>query len=738
MLRKATEVPRSETIVPRVKEELIPSAAQVTKSTPAVSAVSADPKKLDLIAKKKKVEQSKRLFGLVALFMFGILLLFFIAFLLIYTVTSPENNPFIRLFGLQVEEWIPFLINLISFFFGLAVLIAFFVGLVGVFKFAMSPKDDMVARRKGIAMSMIGSMVLIILIVVWMFTYVWLDGKRALYVNSGPVDYIATSPEMVTGLTAPMVVEFDASPVEDAVNPIQKEILSYVWHFGDGAKQTGQKVSHEYLRKGEVDGSYTVTLSVRYRDLKTGEEAIEDFHKTIVFDNEKVAAAFTMDKETGAYPLEIAFDASESIDPDGTIIDYLWDFDSDGDYDDGAGVKVNYTFTQMGEYTAKLKVVDDSKDFALAEKQVIVTDSLEPRAIIDVLDHPTGKYYINTEYTFDASGSTSPRGPIVKYKWDLGDGTTGTTRTFSHTFTRLGTYIVQLEVEDIEKNKTFSSIEVEVSKPDSAPTAVIEPTPGFTDSKGTYLEGTVPFEVSFSALKSSDPDDDIVEYEWDFDGDGTIDSAGAVVSYQYATVGEFSTVLYVIDAAGNKTSRNVRVVVEKQGLRAYMTASVVEGEVPLQVTFDASASSYPEGKIISYQWNFGDGSAPRFGDSKISYEYTRIGEFAAVVTVKADDGAQESSTVNVNIRPVSVRACFEADNESGSAPLTVIFRTSCSTGTISQYTWKIEGVNTPASPQHRLNFTFENPGSYDVQLTVRDPDGVIDSFTKTVTVTQVR
>lgn len=746
---------RTENIVPKKNEtphdELIPPIAQVgstdksEKKTvddphlpPQVAPTSTQqnaepvpPDKQAMIDKKKKKMQKKKMFVLLTLFLFGLVFLFAIAFFLIYSVTDPANNPFIRLFGLEVEEWIPFLINIISVFFGLLTFASFFVGLIGMFKIGAAPKDNIAAKKKGMAMAMVGSMLLIVFIVAWMFTYIWLDGKKGAYAPS--VEYILTEPSDVSALTAPLIVKFDASLIERAVSPVQKEIISYVWTFGDGDKQTGQTVSHEYLRKGAVDGSYEVTLRVRFKDIKTGEEGSQDFHKTIVFTNEKVAAAFTASADGGPFPLEVEFDATDSRDPDGTIIQYLWDFDGDDNFDDGSGKIVNYTFNQTGEYDVRLKVVDNSNDYAITSKPITVTELIESKAVINT-DSGSGNYYINKEYTFDGSGSSSPSGAVTKYNWDFGDGGKATGRTVTYTFTKLGTYVVVLETEDLEKKKAVSSIEIQIKKPDSAPRAVITPNPGFADQNKTYIEGTAPFSVNLNALASTDEDDDIVEYEWDFDSDGTIDASGDVAAFTYNSAGEYRATLFVTDAAGNKTSQTLTVKVEKQGLKARMSASSLEGEVPHVVTFDASGSAYSEGRIISYQWNFGDGSNPRFDDSQIAYEYTRVGEFKPTVAVKTDDGKEATATVTINVRPISVRACFTMNSASGTAPLEVIFDSGCSTGTVSQYTWKINGVNTPSVPPHRLKTTFTDLGTYEIELTVRDHDGVIDRFTDSVTV----
>jgi PKD repeat protein len=51
---------------------------------------------------------------------------------------------------------------------------------------------------------------------------------------------------------------------------------------------------------------------------------------------------------------------------------------------------------------------------------------------------------------FDGSGSTDPDGSVVSYAWDLGDGTSATGPSPSHTYAAAGTYPVILTVTDNE------------------------------------------------------------------------------------------------------------------------------------------------------------------------------------------------------------------------------------------------------------------------------------------------
>lgn len=65
-------------------------------------------------------------------------------------------------------------------------------------------------------------------------------------------------------------------------------------------------------------------------------------------------------------------------------------------------------------------------------------------------------------------------------------------------------------------------------------------------------------EITFDASASYDPDGQIVEYRWDFNGDGSVDltSSEPVVHYTYASGGSYNVVLTVVDDAGITTSYN--------------------------------------------------------------------------------------------------------------------------------------------------------------------------------------
>jgi PKD repeat protein len=68
----------------------------------------------------------------------------------------------------------------------------------------------------------------------------------------------------------------------------------------------------------------------------------------------------------------------------------------------------------------------------------------------------------------------------------------------------------------------------------------------------------------------------------------------------------------------------------------------------VSVKLDGRASRDPDGRIASYQWNFGDGKS---GSGKVVYhKYTTRGTFTVTLTVTDDKGATGADTARVRVR----------------------------------------------------------------------------------------
>jgi len=336
---------------------------------------------------------------------------------------------------------------------------------------------------------------------------------------------------------------------------------------------------------------------------------------------------------------------------------------------------------------------------------------------------------------FDASSSSDPDGRIVSYAWTFDDGSSGSGRVVDHTFDDPGTYSVTLRVvdDDDDEDSVSHDVVVTVPLPNEDPTAAFSFDPP---------SGEASLTVNFDASDSNDPDGNIVSYSWDFD-DGSVGS-GRVLGHTFTQAGDYDVTLTVEDDDGATDATAHRITVLPPGPNQSpipsFTVSPPSGPPPLQVVVDASDSDDPDGNIVRYTWDFGDGGVGL--GRTIGHTYTEAGEYTIELTVEDDDGGEARLTKSVTVgdglpnqRPV---ASFTASPETGEAPLQVIFDASGSSdsdGTIDRYTWDFGdgGVGLGRIIGH----TFTEDGVYIVELTVEDDDGATAITTKTITVGDV-
>ena len=79
------------------------------------------------------------------------------------------------------------------------------------------------------------------------------------------------------------------------------------------------------------------------------------------------------------------------------------------------------------------------------------------------------------------------------------------------------------------------------------------------------------------------------------------------------------------------------------------TASFTVSCAGLTCDFDGSASSDLGGSIVSYRWDFGDGTTTTEPDPLITHSYSTGGAFTATLTVTDNGGATASTTGPVNV-----------------------------------------------------------------------------------------
>jgi len=214
----------------------------------------------------------------------------------------------------------------------------------------------------------------------------------------------------------------------------------------------------------------------------------------------------------------IVFDASASSDADGEIVEYAWDWGSDGSYEFATSDPVaEYSFASAGSHRVTLRVTDDVGAMDTVSRTITIQEDQPPSAAFGFT--PLSPSIMDTAQFTDSS--TDEDGQITTWHWDFGDGSTSTERHPVHQYATKGTFAVSLTVTDDDGLTAYVDRDLEiVNLPPEGTYAW-----GVVEEEGMRLmvEPRVGKPLRFDASTSADSDGEIVEYAWDWDGDGSYD-----------------------------------------------------------------------------------------------------------------------------------------------------------------------------------------------------------------------
>gem|GEM_PF-2858998 len=167
-------------------------------------------------------------------------------------------------------------------------------------------------------------------------------------------------------------VNFDASESIDK----DGEIKNYRWSFGDGFATKGKSPTHKFTESGTYEVKLTVIDNNGGKDIAT---------RTITIKNQEPVPRFNYSPTEPKTGQEITFDASQSVDRDGTINEYRWDLNNDGRLEKTVS-RVNYNYYKPGTYTLKLTVSDSDGASASTKKQIKVQRKQEIKEEVKIKD----------------------------------------------------------------------------------------------------------------------------------------------------------------------------------------------------------------------------------------------------------------------------------------------------------------------------------------------------------------
>ena len=246
---------------------------------------------------------------------------------------------------------------------------------------------------------------------------------------------------------------------------------------------------------------------------------------------------------------------------------------------------------------------------------------------------------------FDASTTTnqgSPCGASCTYAWDFGDGSTASGIKVTHDYRTAGSKTVRLVVTDSVGAQAFAVQTITVA-PSTPPTAA------FVTSPTAIGVGE---DVFFDATSSKPAAGrTIVSYSWNF-GDGTTGS-GVTTTHRYTQAGAFNVVLTVTDDANSTATATAGLtIISGKPVPALTVLPSTSLKVGQTGSFDASGSTSQTSTIVSYRFNWGDGSPEETsGVGLQTHTYGAPGSVTVTVTVTDAVGRSASKQLAITITP---------------------------------------------------------------------------------------
>jgi outer membrane autotransporter protein len=343
---------------------------------------------------------------------------------------------------------------------------------------------------------------------------------------------------------------------------------------------------------------------------------------------------------------EVTLDGSGSSDQGGSIESYEWfEFDVQGYPPIATGVSPTVTLA-VGAHTLTLRVTDD--DGMVTEDQVVITVLPAPNA--PTADAGPDQQLTDSDnsgseaVTLDGSGSTDPDGSIVSYVWFEQGSQIATGATPTVTLS-VGEHTLTLRVADNANLIGEDQVVISVAAAQNAPLADAGQDQTLTDSNADGSE-----LVTLDATASSDADGTIVSYQWLENGTEIASGATATVTLP---VGSHTLTLRVTDNDDLIGEDQLTIVILADATAPIANAGVdqtledTDGDGSASVTLDGSASTDPDGSIVSYLWLEG-GSEIATGATPTVL--LTVGVHTLTLTVTDDAGLTHQDQVTITVQ----------------------------------------------------------------------------------------
>ena len=540
---------------------------------------------------------------------------------------------------------------------------------------------------------------------------------------------------------------------------------NYYWDFGDGSFGTNSDTifDKQYSPGPSID-FYTITMAV------TNECGTDTTIETVTILPSGLVAFFSVDTTVGCLPFTLDFEQFSV-----GAATHSWDF-KDGNFSNA--YSPTHTFLDTGTFEVSL-AVSNACDFDTAFKTIRVNTS--PNVEFSVIDDTlcagstllisnssdlginnnwnfgdnSSSFLTNPTHVFSDSGHyrviligtsltnncpasdsvdlvvlpypevtassdtsngciplpvnfSSTSNSVGYYLWDFGDGNSSGLANPNHTYTSDGYYSVNLRFEDLAG--CVDSFDFDI---------IPYPVPQISFNPIQLDTCVLPasYTLQNNSIGAS-------TNNWNF-GDGSVSFINSP-NYSYSAPGNYDINLLISNTYGCSDSTSQSIVVKPVPIADFNPIQLDTCILPVNYNLVNNSQG-----AIAYTWDFGDGNSSNLVNS--NHSYNQDGNYQISLIAMNSVGCFDTSLISINILPVPDLSFNFDQRDTCTIPSLFSFQNNSNGAT--SYLWDFgDGLySSLSSPFH----TFNNAGTFNVQLSSTNIYGCSDTFIKPVTINPV-
>ncbi len=475
------------------------------------------------------------------------------------------------------------------------------------------------------------------------------------------------------------------------------QINNWQWNFGDGQTGFGQFTSHLF----EDAGLHQVVLEITNYLGCTNQV----LHNVMVSD--RPTALFTCN-DSVCNGSTVSF-SDQSLFGNTPLTNWLWLF---GDGDSSTEQNPQHNYASSGTYDVWLTVTNESGCIDSVMNTVFVAAMPQAGFTFDTVCLGLPTSFIDT--------SASPNSWIVYRHWNFGDGTdTLNIQNPPHVYENPGTYNVQLVVGDY--NGCYDTITQQVLVRElpvadfyvTVDSVCLGDTMWFQDASTSNSGAIVSWTWYFGEPSSGNADTSCLQNPW----------------HIYSNPGTYY-VLLIVENANGCYSEISKTVFVRDLPQAHFNWDAGCSYNPVSF-YDLSTTE--NGAIISWLWDFGDGTTSTEQNPVHNYNISTDSSFLVHLWITDNGGCLDSSQqlVNLSGQPISAFS-YEADKPCTDGAFHFTDLSSVSSGNIQNWLWLFGDGDSSLlqNPSH----IYHSPGIYSAYLIIKSNAGCYDTSMQNIEV----